>query len=99
MATAPIQTRLPIPTKPWETAKARFLGGLSESNRRLFNSASLENVFYQSSGTFDKFKTDSKLWKCQLKLQPLIDAVSEYGKRSMLTQIVTLLCLLRYGEV
>jgi hypothetical protein len=37
-------------------------------------------LFYQSSGTFDKLKTDSKLRKCQLKLQPLIGAVSEYGK-------------------
>jgi hypothetical protein len=73
------QTTLPVSTRPWETAKSRFLEGLTESERSMFGSATLENIFYQSSGTFERYKVDSKLWKFQVKVQPLLDAVEEYG--------------------
>jgi hypothetical protein len=71
---------LDVPIQPWELAKDRFLDGLSPDERKLFESASVENLFYQSSGTFEKYKLDSKLWKAQIKLQPLLDAFTEYGK-------------------
>ena len=71
---------LKIPVRPWQIAKSCFLDGLSTEERNLFNSASLENLFYQSSGTFERYKIDSKLWRAQIKLQPLLDAFEEYGK-------------------
>ncbi|KIW05145.1 uncharacterized protein PV09_03696 [Verruconis gallopava] len=80
MTSSATESQSLIAAQPWETAKARFLDGLSESERFLFNSATLENLFYQSSGTFERFKNDSKLWRIQLKLQPLLDAVEEYGR-------------------
>jgi hypothetical protein len=69
-----------IATEPWEVAKARFLDGLTTEDQAIFQSASLENLFYQSSGTFEEYKVDSTLWKAQIKLQPLLDAFEEYGK-------------------
>lgn len=74
-----IQTALPATSQPWETAKSRFLQGLSESERSMFISATLENLFYQSSGTFERYRVDSSLWKLQVKIQPLLDAVQEFG--------------------
>jgi hypothetical protein len=66
--------------RPWEVARDRFLDGLSHQERALFHSASLENLFYQSSGTFEKYKSDSKLWRAKIMLQPLLDAFAEYGE-------------------
>jgi hypothetical protein len=74
-----VKTNIPVSTRPWDTAKTRFLEGLSESEQSMFGSATLENLFYQSSGTFERYKVDSKLWKFQVKIQPLLDAVEEYG--------------------
>jgi hypothetical protein len=74
-----VQTALPVSTRAWEKANSRFLEGLSESERSMFGSATMENLFYQSSGTFERYKVDSKLWKFQVKIQPLLDAVEEYG--------------------
>lgn len=74
-----IPTALPVSSQPWKLAKSQFLQGLSESDRSMFSSATLENLFYQSSGTFERYKVDSSMWKFQVKIQPLLDAIQEYG--------------------
>lgn len=45
----------------------------------MFDSTTLENLLYQSSGTFERYKVDSTLWKLQVRIQPLLDAIQEYG--------------------
>ncbi|RDI76391.1 hypothetical protein Vi05172_g13629 [Venturia inaequalis] len=44
-----IPTALPVSSQPWKLAKSQFLQGLSGSERSMFSSATLENLFYQSS--------------------------------------------------
>jgi hypothetical protein len=69
-----------LATEPWEVAKARFLDDLTAEEQATFNSATLENLFYQSSGAFQNYQADSRLWRARIKLQPLLDAFEEYGK-------------------
>lgn len=43
-----IRTSIAIPTEPWERAKCRFLEGLNDEERKNFQSATLETIFYQA---------------------------------------------------
>jgi len=77
---ADIRAPLPFSTKPWETAKRRFLDGLAPEQRTLFTEAKLDNLFYTANATYHQHAEDSKLRKIQQKLQPLISSVEEYGR-------------------
>jgi hypothetical protein len=69
-----------LPTAAWQTAKLRFMEGLSDDEQALFENATLENLFYGASVAFKKHEKGNKLRAVQLKLQPLIDGIEGYGK-------------------
>jgi hypothetical protein len=77
---AMIRTSIPIPTQPWEAAKARFLEGLSSEDIQRFKEATLENLFFSGSAAQKRHAHDSRSWLMQDRLSSLVDAVDDYGK-------------------
>lgn len=75
-----ILTALPIPTQPWEAARAKFLEGLSPAQKLHFETATLENIFYGASVSQRQHAQVSKSWLLQERLAPLIDAINDYSK-------------------
>ncbi|RDW62396.1 hypothetical protein BP6252_11829 [Coleophoma cylindrospora] len=65
---------------PWEIAKTRFLEGLDENERTLFNEATIENLYYGASNVERKDKKESRTRRILGTLQPLLSAVEDYGK-------------------
>lgn len=74
------RTTLPVPTQPWEAAKARFLDGLSDHEIKLYKDATLENLFYNASSSQKKHARGSRIWRLQKRLSPFIDSLEDYGK-------------------
>ncbi|KAH6629410.1 hypothetical protein C7974DRAFT_185964 [Boeremia exigua] len=75
-----IQTSLPIPTQPWERAQKRFLDGLSDGERHLYEDASLENIFYDASAEQKRFARGSRASRLLDLLSPIIESIEDYGK-------------------
>ncbi|KAF2124058.1 hypothetical protein P153DRAFT_303222 [Dothidotthia symphoricarpi CBS 119687] len=75
-----IRTSLPIPTQPWDAAKAKFLDGLSPQEIQRFKDATLENLFYDASSVQKRHAHDSRVWLLQERLSSLTDAIEDYGK-------------------
>lgn len=75
-----IRTNLPVPVEPWESAKHRFLEGLSAQEKQRFENATLENIFYDASVTKKIHQQKSKTWAAQERLSSLVDAIEDYGK-------------------
>ena len=75
-----IRTAIPIPTQPWENAKARFLQGLSSEETKRFKDATPENLFYDTGNAQKKYAHGSRTWLLQERISPLVEAVEEYGK-------------------
>jgi hypothetical protein len=75
-----IRTSIPIPTQPWEAAKAKFLEGLSPEETIRFKDATLENLFYDASVAQKKHAHDNRVWLLQERISPLVDAIEDYGK-------------------
>ncbi|KAF1829093.1 hypothetical protein BDW02DRAFT_602854 [Decorospora gaudefroyi] len=75
-----IRTGLPVPTQPWEIAKARFLDGLTPAESKQFQEATPENLFYGASSAQKRHATDSRSWLLQERLSSLVDAIEDYGK-------------------
>ncbi|KAF2279072.1 uncharacterized protein EI97DRAFT_484903 [Westerdykella ornata] len=75
-----ILTALPFPTRPWETAKAQFLEQLTPEEKQCFESATLENIFYQTSAAQKRHANGSNSWAMQERISSLVDAIEEYGK-------------------
>lgn len=73
-------TGLGVPVGPWEIAKARFMTDLTDSEKAIFQKASLENLFYASSVACKDYDANSKLPKFSKKLQPMIECIDAYGK-------------------
>ena len=71
---------LGVPVGPWEMAKARFMTDLTDSEKAMFQKASLENLFYASSVACKDYDANSKLPKFSKKLQPMIECIDAYGK-------------------
>src|ERR1700761_9184457 len=95
-----IPTSAPIPTQPWEAARARFLAGLDDADRKLFEGATLENLFYGASAAFKRFESTSKLRAVQRKLKPLIEGIEGYGKAlDTLTQTSSLFLCPIWGSI
>jgi hypothetical protein len=83
MASMPCSSRPADPEEafdPWKIAKARFLEGLDEQERILFNEATIENLYYSTSNLERQDQKDSKSRAIVRDLQPLISAVEDYGK-------------------
>lgn len=77
---AEIVTNAGSSAAPWEAARARFLDGLPDDQKTLFENATVENIFYTSSVAFSQAERSSKTRKVQKKLQPFIAVVEDYGK-------------------
>jgi hypothetical protein len=83
MASIPCASR-PTDTKdpydPWKLAKARFLEGLDEQERILFDETTIENLFSSARNVEREDEKESKARSVLRNLQPLISAVEDYGK-------------------
>jgi hypothetical protein len=75
-----IQTSLSIPTQPWETARARFLDGLSPQETNLYEDATLENIFYDTSSAHKQYTAGSRSSRLLDFLAPLLESLEDYGK-------------------
>jgi hypothetical protein len=75
-----IRTSLPIPTQPWETAKAKFLDGLSAEEVSRYQVATIEDMFYKSDVIHKKYAQESKTCRLQERISSLVDAISDYSK-------------------
>jgi hypothetical protein len=75
-----IRTSLPLPTQPWEAAKARFLDGLTLEECKRFKDATPENLFYDTSAAQKRHTDNSRSWLLQERISSLVDAIEEYGK-------------------
>lgn len=64
----------------WKIAKARFLDGLNDRERTIFNQATIENLFYSASNDERKDRDESRARLVLGKIQPLVSAVEDYGK-------------------
>ena len=65
---------------PWNIAQARFFEGLDETERAIFDEATLENLFYHASNVERDDREESKARSVVRRMQPLISAVEDYGK-------------------
>ncbi|PVI05552.1 hypothetical protein DM02DRAFT_668201 [Periconia macrospinosa] len=75
-----VRTALPIPTEPWETAKARFLAGLTPAELKNYEDATPENLFYDASAAQKKHASSSRSWIVQERITSLVQGIEEYGK-------------------
>ena len=75
-----IRTHLQVPAQPWETAKARFLDGLSLHEVKLYENATLENIFYDASSRQKQHAVGSRSWRLQERMSSLTQSIDEYGK-------------------
>lgn len=75
-----IRTNLPVPTRPWEDAKVKFLAGLSPEDVARFIAATPENLFYDASTAQKKHAQQSRSWLMQERVSSLVDAINDYGK-------------------
>ncbi|KAJ4358816.1 hypothetical protein N0V95_002738 [Ascochyta clinopodiicola] len=75
-----IRTSLPIETQPWESAKANFLKGLTPEEVKLYQNATLENLFYNASSTQRQHALGSRSWRLQARMSSLTDSIEDYGK-------------------
>ncbi|KAI9702618.1 MAG: hypothetical protein M1820_006124 [Bogoriella megaspora] len=75
-----VATKVPIPNQPWETAKTRFLDTLSENERRAFNSATPEDLFYSASATYKTHYGHSKFAAAIKTIQPLVECLSDFAR-------------------
>jgi hypothetical protein len=64
----------------WKVAKVRLSSSLDEAELKIFDNATLENLFYSSSNVNREDQKSSKTRPALEKMQPLLSAISDYGK-------------------
>jgi hypothetical protein len=71
---------LVIPERdPWLIARNRFLQDSTAEEKLLFNSATVETLYYDTSNTEREDRKSSKMRNVARKLQPLVDVIQEFG--------------------
>lgn len=75
-----LRTNIAVPTEPWEQARTRFLADLSEDERSLYETASVETIFYQANVGHRQYQQSSKLQAARKRLMPFINALDGWGK-------------------
>ncbi|PQE21621.1 P-loop containing nucleoside triphosphate hydrolase protein [Rutstroemia sp. NJR-2017a WRK4] len=65
---------------PWLIAKERFVRDLDPEERKLFDEATPENMYYKSSNIQRADAENSKTRKVLRLLQPLVVTIEDYGK-------------------
>ncbi|KAL9062587.1 MAG: hypothetical protein Q9157_008791 [Trypethelium eluteriae] len=82
---ASLQTSAPVPisTKPWVTARAEFLLGLSHEEMVIFRDATPENLLDETIVAHKKHIANSKFTRLTQKLQPLVEALADISESGM----------------
>ncbi|CZT10210.1 uncharacterized protein RAG0_14748 [Rhynchosporium agropyri] len=78
---------------PWALAKARFVADLDRSEHDLFNSASLENLYYSTSNSNRDNSKKCRVRGVATKLVPLVSAIESFGHALDTFTSVAPLCL------
>lgn len=65
---------------PWEAARAQFVNDLSAEEQKLFETATLDNLLESTVAAQQEHQHQSYLRRASKKLEPLVDAISQYGK-------------------
>ena len=63
---------------PWTRARERFLQDLNPKERSLYDSASLENIFYDANAVQRAHIAQSTTYRLSSKIQPFIAAIDQY---------------------
>lgn len=85
---------------PWVLAEKRYLDGLSDEEKELFKSASLENLFYSTSAAQIRHRENSKSRAAAQKLQPFVAAISQYGSAvDVITNTASLVLCPLWGSI
>ena len=67
-------------TDAWVIARDRYTEDLSEEEKQMYKTATLENIFYSASAAEKSHEATSRSRRYMAKLQPLIDAIEQYGQ-------------------
>ena len=65
---------------PWLLARSRYMEDLDEEEKKIFATASLENIFYSASAAQKDYEEMSRCRAISRKLEPLVGAIDQYGK-------------------
>ena len=65
---------------PWLLARSRYMDDLDEEEKKIFATASLENLFYSASAAQKDYEENSKCRAISRKLEPFVGAIDQYGK-------------------
>lgn len=68
------------PIDPWQVAHETHMKELSAEEQALFKTATLDNLLTSTDTAQKKHKDESKSRYLLKKLQPLVDAIEQYGK-------------------
>ncbi len=66
-------------TDPWILARDRYMEDLDEDEKKIFATASLENLFYAASAAQTEHETESRSRAISSKLAPFVAAIDQYG--------------------
>ncbi|KAL2039046.1 hypothetical protein N7G274_008095 [Stereocaulon virgatum] len=64
----------------WTRAKDRYLEDLTDTERALFNKASIETILYDASAAEKRHCASTKSRALSKKLEPLVSAIDQYGE-------------------
>jgi hypothetical protein len=70
----------PFETEAWERAKNLYLDDLNSDERKLFDGATPENLFYSASATQIQHQSSSRSRAAMQKLKPVVECLQNYGK-------------------
>ncbi|KAK0100799.1 hypothetical protein ONS95_007247 [Cadophora gregata] len=79
-ATTAISTRLDSEADPWLIARDRYLLSLTPEERVIFQQATVENLYFETSVINSSDQQSSKVRKAIEAVQPLIEKIESYGK-------------------
>lgn len=65
---------------PWQTAHAAYMKDLNSEEQALFATATLDNLLATTDAAQKQHKDESKSRYIFTKLQPLVEAIDQYGK-------------------
>ena len=65
---------------PWQTAHAAYMKDLNSEEQALFATATLDNLLVTTDAAQKQHKDESKSRCIFNKLQPLVDAIDQYGR-------------------
>ena len=65
---------------PWEAARSQYVEDLSAEERKLFETATLDNLLSTTIAAQKEHEETSHSRHISKKLEPFISAISQYGK-------------------